>query len=44
MQDIEGRAWAICMHFSYQRKNEVSKVAECWWDDSSCRKFVVVHC
>jgi len=44
MQDIVGQAWASCIYFSHQRENEASKVAECYWDDNSCRKFVVPHC
>ena len=40
MQDIVGRAWASCMHFSHQREHEVSKVA---WGDNTCWKFAVAH-
>ena len=43
MQDIVGQVWANCMHFSHQRKNEVSKVVSVNWGDNSCRKFVVVR-
>jgi len=30
MQDVVGWVWASCMHFSHQRQNKVSKVAECY--------------
>ena len=39
-QDIVGRVWTSCMHFSHWRENGVS---EGYQGDNSYRKLVVVH-